>query len=169
MPRASASDRQYLECKNGKWRVSINVPRDLRPKLGTRLKHPLHTDSLAVANQIKWPIVAELKRTIDQARSTTGKATLVREAVELANIRSHTIDPTQRDDIDDAIVIRADEIAGRPIGEQDIPGVGRQPIYDANRERQAKEFASIAFGQTSAPLPMAATPVGLCAGPRMSA
>ena len=153
MPRASASDTRYLERKNGKWRVSVAVPRDLQPKLGTRLKHALHTDSLAVANKIKWPVVAKLKAIIDQARSTTGKAALLREAIELGDFRAHTPDPTERDDIDFMIVRRAEEIAGHPIGERDIPGIGPEPIYDASRDRQAREFAALAFGE--------AVPIGL--------
>lgn len=123
-------------------------------KLGTtRLKRALHTDSLAVANSLKRQVLAELGAMIEQARSTTGKSVLVREAVELAKARSHTFDPTERDDIDYAIVRRAEEIAGSPIGERDIPGVGPEPIYDAIREREAKTFAALAFGE--------AIPIGL--------
>jgi len=41
MPRSSSSDRRYLEQKNGQWRVTLAVSRDLHDKLGTRLKRPL--------------------------------------------------------------------------------------------------------------------------------
>lgn len=52
MPRRSSSDTRYLEQNGGTWRVTVALPRDLRAKLGTRLKRPLHTDSLTVVNRL---------------------------------------------------------------------------------------------------------------------
>lgn len=68
MARSSQSDRRYLEKHHGKWRVSLAVPRHLHGALGTRLKHPLNTDSLAVANRLKWAVVATLKGAIEKAQ-----------------------------------------------------------------------------------------------------
>ncbi len=70
MPRPSSASTAHLEQKNGKWRVSIAVPRDLHDKLGTRLKRSLHTDSLATANRVKPQVIADLRAIIDHARST---------------------------------------------------------------------------------------------------
>jgi hypothetical protein len=84
MARNRSADTRYLEQKNGKWRVSIAVPRSLHVQLGTRLKRPLRTDSLALANSLKWPIIADLRRQIDEAgRGNAGDA-LTNEAVEVA-------------------------------------------------------------------------------------
>ena len=89
MPRPASSDTRYLEKNHGKWRVTMAVPRDLQGKLGTRLKHSLGTDSLAVANQLKWKVVGELKAEIDKARRGAGGTSsqsdrLTQEALVLA-------------------------------------------------------------------------------------
>jgi integrase len=149
MPRTASTDTRYLELHGGKWRASVAVPRDLHSKLGTRLKHPLGTDSLAAANRVKWPVVSKLKAIIEQARSTTGKAALVREAVELARLRSSAGSLDERSEIDDAIALRAEEISGRPVAEDDIPGVGTVPIFDGRRSEEAKQFAAIALGEAT--------------------
>ncbi|KAF0232096.1 MAG: integrase family [Beijerinckiaceae bacterium] len=69
MPRK----REFLELHRGQYRVVVSVPRDLQSKLGTKLKRPLATDSLTTANGVKWPIIAEFKRRIAEARG--GSAT----------------------------------------------------------------------------------------------
>ena len=50
MARPKHADTRYLELKNGKYRVTVAVPRALQGKLGTKLKRPLNTDSRATAN-----------------------------------------------------------------------------------------------------------------------
>lgn len=84
MPRPSHSDTRYLEKHRGKYRVSVGVPRPLQGALGTRLKRPLNTDSLAVANRLKWSVVAELRAMIEKARlEAEGKGTAaVAEAMQ---------------------------------------------------------------------------------------
>jgi hypothetical protein len=67
MARPKHADTRYLELKNGKYRVTVAVPRALQGKLGTKLKRPLNTDSRATANTLKWAVVAELKTIIDRA------------------------------------------------------------------------------------------------------
>lgn len=74
MARSTQSDRRYLEQHHGKWRVSVAVPRHLQGTLGTRLKHPLNTDSLAVANRLKWAVVATLKGAIEKAERVHDRA-----------------------------------------------------------------------------------------------
>jgi hypothetical protein len=66
MARPKHADTRYLELKNGKYRVTVAVPRALQGKLGTKLKRPLNTDSRATANTLKWAVVAELKAIIDR-------------------------------------------------------------------------------------------------------
>jgi hypothetical protein len=41
MARPKHADTRYLELKNGKYRVTVAVPRALQGKLGTKLKRPL--------------------------------------------------------------------------------------------------------------------------------
>jgi hypothetical protein len=149
MPRPSSASTTYLEKKNGKWRVTVAVPRDLHRKLGTRLKQSLHTDSLALANKLKWQVVGELRAAIEHARSTTGKAALTREAVAIAAMRTRANDVGEKDELDEAIVLRAEEIAGKPQSVEHIPGVGPVYQYDADRERQAHDFAALARGDAT--------------------
>lgn len=87
MARPSSSDTRYLEQKNGKWRVTLAVPRHLQSKLGTRRKKELHTDSLAVANRMKWQVVAELRAEIGNVANPYQPArdALTREAFELVS------------------------------------------------------------------------------------
>ncbi len=57
-----AFDRRYLKKHGNQWLVVIKVPERLRKAVGkAHLKHPLHTDSLAVANREKFRVVAMLK------------------------------------------------------------------------------------------------------------
>ena len=86
MPKSSATDRRWLEQHGGKWRVTVAVPRHLHPKLGTRLKRHLHTDSLALANKLKHQAIAELRGLIEREEDARlGKpAAIVREALTVA-------------------------------------------------------------------------------------
>lgn len=150
MPRSSSTDTRYLEKKNGKWRVTLAVPRDLHEKLGTRLKRSLHTDSLALANKLKWPALSELRAVIEHARSTSGKAAITREAIEIAAYRLRAQDrPEELANLEEAISIRAEEIGGRPVRVEEVPGVGRVSFYDADRERSAEEFMAVARGEAT--------------------
>jgi hypothetical protein len=90
MARSKHADTRYLELKNGKYRVTVAVPRALQGKLGTKLKRPLNTDSRATANTVKWAVVAELKAIIDRAgRDVPQGDHLTREALELCHSSSH--------------------------------------------------------------------------------
>jgi len=84
MAKSSSADTRFLELKNGKWRVTLAVPRDLHSELGTRLKKPLHTDSLAVANSLKWRVVGELRAHIEETRKKLGKDLVTYRALSLA-------------------------------------------------------------------------------------
>ena len=87
MGRSSDADRRHLEQHHGQWRVVVAVPRGLHGRLGTKLKRSLQTDSLAVANRLKWPVIAELKALISNASDDSGKNQLMQEAVEMARLR----------------------------------------------------------------------------------
>jgi integrase len=158
MPRSAATDRQFLEQHGGKWRVSIAVPRELQAKLGaTRLKRPLKTDSLAIANRLKWQAVAELRAVIEKAQDGTAAARidpLIGEALEIARLRARARTAEDIEDLDDAIVTRAEELQGQPIGEElDFGTGGMVPVYDAAKEEQARRYAEMAQGK--------ATPIAL--------
>lgn len=65
-----AFDRRYLKKHGNQWVVIIKVPERLRKLVGkAHLKHPLHTDSLAVANREKFRIVANLKESLELAEA----------------------------------------------------------------------------------------------------
>jgi integrase len=83
MARTQANDTQWLERHGGKWRVSIQVPVHARPVIGkTRLKQSLNTDSILIANELKWEHIAEFKRQISAAaKIVSGLDTTSAEAV----------------------------------------------------------------------------------------
>ncbi len=151
MARSAANDRQFLELHNGKWRVSIAVPRELHTSLGTRLKRPLMTDSLAVANGMKWQVVAELRATIDRARGVNGKSDpLACEALEIARLRQRAQTEGERDGLEEAISQRVDQLLGRPIGEEVDPYSGAvEQVYEEAREQQARHYAEMAYGKAT--------------------
>lgn len=62
------SDKRYLEKHGNQWRVQVRVPPRLHAVIGKkRLVVPLHTDSLANANRLKFDVVAKLKGEIRTA------------------------------------------------------------------------------------------------------
>ncbi|MBS7544650.1 DUF6538 domain-containing protein [Ancylobacter oerskovii] len=148
MARPSSLDRRHLEQKNGQWRVTIAVPRDLQSKLGTRLKRPLRTDSLAVANRLKWSVVAELRAEIAAARGGTVKDPTVREALEIAR-HFMKADDVDRAILDDMIVSRAEEIAGPPASVVDEETGEPLLIHDSAKEARATTYVALARGQAT--------------------
>lgn len=142
MPRPRSADRQFLEKHGNKWRVVVNVPRDLHKTLGkTKLKRSLETDSLAAANRLKWDFVQAFQAQIDRARSPE---TATSEAVRLADLRRRVIETGGHPEgIDMQIEQRAEERAGRPIG---TDNEGR-PVYERTKDAEAMRFADIAFGR----------------------
>ncbi|EIZ83626.1 integrase family protein [Methylobacterium sp. GXF4] len=158
MPRSSSSDRRFLEQHRGKWRVTLAVPRDLHSKLGTRLKRQLQTDSLTIANQLKWQVVTEMKAEIEEARGGPSRPVsrsdlLTREALVIAAQRTQAQTHEEIEALDAAIEGRTDTIIGRPIGETREHGGDAEPVYDPRREVEAARYRSLAMGE--------ATPVDL--------
>ena len=122
MARSGAKDRKYLEEWRGKWRVTVAVPKALQGRLGTRLKQPLNTDSLTIANQLKWPIVAEMQATIAQAR---GSGTDVRAiAEEFRRQRQKAQTDEEAEAVVDGISSTIDVLLGKPAGVEVDPLTG---------------------------------------------
>lgn len=140
MPPPRHADRRFLEQHGNKWRVVVNVPRDLQKTIGkTKLKQSLETDSLEVANRLKWSVIHDLQAQINQVRSPE---TATEEAMRLATLRRRIQDAGgDTEPIDAHIIDRAEEIAGTP------KGVARdgQPIHEPGKERAAVDFANVAF------------------------
>lgn len=114
------------------------------------MKEPLPTDSLAVANRLKWPVVARLKQQIEEAKRGAGKDTLTRDALDLAAMLARAKSTEEKASIDDAIAMLAESIAGREIGTDHDPETGEPfAIFDPKRERQAEAFMAIARGQAT--------------------
>jgi hypothetical protein len=104
MARSKHADTRYLELKNGKYRVTVAVPRALQGTLGAKLKRPLNTDSRATANTLKWAVVAELKAIIDrEGRGVPQGDHLTREALELATHRVTVRDDQELAQLDEEI------------------------------------------------------------------
>jgi hypothetical protein len=117
-------------------------------KLGTRLKRPLHTDSLAVANRLKWVVVAELRSEIELAREGSPRDPIATEALQFASQLASVHNLETAEQLEDGIGERVSELLGDPVGV--VEGeVGRpEPVYDPSRSAQAERFASIARGDT---------------------
>lgn len=127
----------------------VNVPRALQPKLGTKLKRALKTDSLSEANKLKWDVVAELKAVIRQAQDPAktkdeafalAKAKAMEEARRLSRRRLLALTADERQRIDDHIEDHAEHLAGDPIGIGDM-GVAE---YEPERDALAAQFVGIA-------------------------
>ena len=61
-------DRRYLEKHGAQWRVQMKVPLSLRAVVGkAKLVRSLKTDNLALANKMRWSVVAEFKKVLEAA------------------------------------------------------------------------------------------------------
>lgn len=154
MPRPSSSDTRYLEQNHGKWRVTMAVPRDLQGKLGTRLKRQLQTDSLAVANQLKWQVVSELKAQIDHARRGPAGASvrsdaLTREALAMAQQRARAQTQEELDTLDHVVNERADELRGEPVEVDTSERGAPEYFFDPTKEAAAGQFRVLAMGEAT--------------------
>jgi hypothetical protein len=75
------ADRSFLQWHGQSWRVQVAVPARLRGAIGCAvLYHPLHTDSLAVANREKH--VHLLKKRIEEAGRKPAADLLTEEAIQ---------------------------------------------------------------------------------------
>ncbi len=142
-------DQRYLEKHGNKWRVSIAVPAAVQSVFGRKiLKHPLGTDSLELANELKGVHVTRFKRMIRNAKA--GKPVvpvdpdpLVTEALSL------------RADLEaEATAIRFGELddlgRNRPIMPDFIDALAER-LQETGEWRRASTFHDVATG--------AATPI----------
>ncbi|MEQ8446677.1 MAG: tyrosine-type recombinase/integrase [Pelagibacterium sp.] len=104
-------DQRYLEWHGSQWRVRVKVPQDLRHVFGKgKITVPLHTDSLAKANQLKWAEVAKIKASFEAARKgIPDGGPLMAEAAQLR--LQKTINPTAHQS---RLASRIDELGGDP-------------------------------------------------------
>jgi hypothetical protein len=133
--RHRQADTRYLELHRGKWRATVAVPRPLHTQLGSRLKRPLNTTSLATANALKWAVVAELRAIIDKAARGNPKADQpADEALTIAAHRAALRDPEAVAQLDEAVADQAEEMRGDPVAvEADDEG---RPVYVYDTECQ---------------------------------
>lgn len=79
---------KYLQRLHLSYYVRIKVPPSLQNKVGnTHIRRALHTRNLDEANQLKWPMIARIKRELDKLKKTDpngDKAALYREAINEA-------------------------------------------------------------------------------------
>jgi integrase len=141
---AVAHDTRYLERIKGRWRCVIAVPRPLHGTLGTKLKRSLHTGSLREAQARRWPVVAELKATVEGKAQgqPTDSAEAWRAALAVGDGGPN--DPTPHLLHDHLDAIRGDPIAT----EADHEG-NRVYLYSPEREQRAAEFADRAYGRAT--------------------
>lgn len=150
MARSSANDRQYLEQHRGKWRVTMAVPKALQTKLGTRLKHPLNTDSLTIANQLKWPVVNEMRARISEAAGEGGSNNLRAIAEEFRRQLQKAATEDEADEIQTGISATIDTILGLEMGVEIDPATGaEEPVFAPAKVKQAQEFAKIVAGKAT--------------------
>jgi integrase len=79
------TDTKYLIKQFNTWIVAVTVPKRLRGVMGqTRLRATLNTSNLTEANRLKYPIVSEFLRRINEAagRAEDPRISRVREAGE---------------------------------------------------------------------------------------
>ncbi|MCZ8377028.1 MAG: tyrosine-type recombinase/integrase [Beijerinckiaceae bacterium] len=141
MPRKA----QFLELHRGQYRVVVSVPRDLHSQLGTKLKRSLGTDSLTTADALKWSVVTELKRQIEEARRGGNADPLRKEATQYREALTKARTENEIDALRYALAIRAEQIAGKPV-EVEAVGNEEHPVFDPQRAQQAKQFADMAQG-----------------------
>jgi integrase len=144
----SKTDKRFLEFHGGKWRVVVPVPRDLQKKVGkTKLKKSLGTDSLTLANRLKWAVVSELKGELTRKEEATPADPLLKEALSLREaFERGSDDPDVTSSLGDYIAVRADEIQGDPVYQDPETG---ELEYDEERDRRAGYFFKVATGEAT--------------------
>lgn len=163
MNRSSATDKSFLEQHNGKWRVTLSVPVHLRKAMGkTKVKLSLGTDSLAVANELKWDVLAKLKKQIrdfeldGKAASKGERLRIFKEAAEIAETLAKHPAELHEKLAGEYLGNWVTEILGAPVRyerlnaweteeNQESDAGTSLPIYDKEREQLANQFMDIAF------------------------
>ncbi|MHA6732317.1 tyrosine-type recombinase/integrase [Devosia sp. A369] len=148
MARSAANDKQYLELHRGRWRVTVSVPRHLHDALGTRLKQQLPTDSLTIANQLKWSIVNDFRALI--AKGTGGGSDLTTLAEEFKRQRHNARTDEELEAIDEGLSVALEAVLGRAAGIDRDPETGEEsPRYAPEKVKQAEQFVKVVAGKAT--------------------
>jgi len=138
-------DKRFLELHHGKYRVVVTVPKALYKFVGaTKLKRPLGTDSLAVANELKWAVVKDLKeKLLACERKFSGADRGVRHTVLEQAAGSFDATPEDFGSFSQAIISdRLRTILGKPVRHGTDAGT-RIPNYHTEHESLADDFVSV--------------------------
>lgn len=148
MPVKSTSDKRYLEKHGDRWRVVLAVPRDLQSRLGTKLKQSLETDSLAVANRLKWRVLEDLRNRIQNVTlaDAGNAAALMKEALVVRRQYEQAGYERLEQEIRDNVTERVYDILGPEVRVEHDDEAGPIPIYDKKRERLASAYMQVATG-----------------------
>ncbi|MGQ2916959.1 MULTISPECIES: tyrosine-type recombinase/integrase [Rhizobium] len=126
------------------------VPKSLHGQLPTRLKHPLNTDSLTIANQLKWPIVNEMRARIADAAGRDGRPDLRAIAEEFRRQQAKAETDREVDEIDAGIAVTIDAVLGKPIGVEVDPVTGEEePVFEPSKVKQAQQFTKMVSGSAT--------------------
>jgi integrase len=126
------------------------VPKSLHGQLQSRLKHPLNTDSLTIANQLKWPIVNEMRALIADATAKDGRPDLRLVAEEFRRQLNKASDDREVEAIDAGISVTIESVLGEPIGVDVDPITGQEePLYSPAKVKQAEQFAKMVQGKAT--------------------
>lgn len=124
------------------------VPKSLQGKLGTRLKYALNTDSLTIANQLKWPVVNEMRARIAEAADS--RTDLRSIATEFRRQLRQASDDREAEVIDTGVSVTIDTVLGRPVGVEINPETWEEePRFDPSKVRQARQFARMVAGEAT--------------------
>ncbi len=145
------SDNRYLLRQGHAWSVVVEVPRPLQAKLGRRLKRTLGTRDVLLARTRRWPVVAELKKLIEEAQTGATRmpdALAFRTELEQAR-QAEAEQPVRSDDDPNAALTSPTGLVQDAIVEK------AEQIEREQGEQAAQVFAAVALGR--------ATPVTLYA------
>lgn len=98
---ALVADRRHLRLCGLKWHVIVAVPHALRSICGaSQLKRSLHTDSLTLAQKLRWPVLEGFKQIIEIARRSGNRQSTVPLSAEacLMSAAAKWAPEVQRDD-----------------------------------------------------------------------
>jgi len=137
------ADTRHLRLCGLQWHVVVAVPRPLRDAIGkTQLKHSLRTDSLALAQQLRWPIVQEFKRQLSHARGANGGVSdpLTQEAMHFGAAIKRDAALVESGALDPALRVPAGELLDDHVANVIAPKFG---------ETAARKYQAIAVGRAT--------------------
>jgi integrase len=120
----------YIQKRRRRWYAVLEVPRDLRPRMGkVRFVKSLETDSPTIAQRRIGPIVAAWLSELDRARAgggepAAGDAAYFRRALRAATSEEHR-----------GKILRNIEEAADDIGAVHVANVGQLPSSDSTAQR----------------------------------